>query len=635
VAEGFTCAVEDEDYLSACKDLPKYSGSRYCVLHEPDEAKNKEEFEEVKKSKLARKDYDFGGAVFPEGTSDFEGREFDADTSFDGATFIGEANFKGAQFSGERTNFPYAQFSGEATDFSYAQFSGEATDFSYAQFSGERTEFLRAKFNAGWTSFTEAQFSGGWTLFSWAQFSGGQTSFTLAQFSGEGINFTGAQFSGTETTSFSHAQFSGEWASFEGAQFSSRWIDFTEAQFSGERTNFTGAQFSGEQTFFPRTQFSGEGTSFSDATFNAGWTNFEGAQFSGEWTDFSNTQFSGEQTFFPRTQFSSKQTSFSDATFNAGWTNFTEAQFCGTETNFAGARFSAYTSFVSATFTTKTVRFSKATFRAKAEFWGSGNNSVFDSQAWVWFDSYIEKPELLTFNTVLLHPGWFINTDVRKVNFTDVKWYGMPGGPEGTLDEEIAALAKSDVESPHSLLAQACRRLSANAEENREYPLANEFHYWSMDALRIGRWRYLGWLNRFIKKNWRRISARFGLIATLLWIWRIFRRKPSRHTMPSGFGLVPTFYWALSGYGVRAARAFWILVGLCAAFAALYMGFGPPKLQDLGQAVVYSLGAVARLNPEPKPTGPGLFQLLVIVEGILGPLQIALLALAVRRKVMR
>src|SRR5215211_2017968 len=489
MAEGFTCEA-DEEYRSACKDLPKYSGSRYCVLHEPDEAKNKEEFEEVKKSKLARKDYDFGGAVFPEGTSDFEGREFDADTNFDGATFIGEANFKGAQFSGERTNFPYAQFSGEATDFSYAQFSGEATDFSYAQFSGERTEFLRAKFNAGWTSFTEAQFSGGWTLFSWAQFSGGQTSFTLAQFSGEGINFTGAQFSGTETTSFSHAQFSGEWASFEGAQFSSRWIDFTEAQF------------------------------------------------------------------------------------------------CGTETNFAGARFSAYTSFVSATFTTKTVRFSKATFRAKAEFWGSGNNSVFDTQAWVWFDSHIEKPELLTFNTVLLHPGWFINADVRKVDFTDVKWYGMPGGPEGTLDTEISNLEKRHIESPHTLLAQACRRLSANAEENREYPLANEFHYWSMDALRIGRWRYLGWLNRFIKKNWRRISARFGLIATLLWIWRIFRRKPLRHTMPSGFGLVPTFYWALNGYGVRAGRAFWILVGLCAAFAALYMGFGPPKLQDLGQAVV-------------------------------------------------
>jgi hypothetical protein len=62
---------------------------------------------------------------------------------------------------------------------------------------------------------------------------------------------------------------------------------------------------------------------------------------------------------------------------------------------------------------------------------------------------------------------------------------------------------------------------------------------------------------------------------------------------------------------------------------------GEEEKEDFEQALVYSLGAVARLNPEPRPTEPGLFQFLVIVEGLLGPLQIALLALAVRRKVMR
>ena len=78
-----------------------------------------------------------------------------------------------------------------------------------------------------------------------------------------------------------------------------------------------------------------------------------------------------------------------------------------------------------------------------------------------------------------------------------------------------------------------------------------------------------------------------------------------------------------------------LLVALWAAFAALYMLLGPPELQHVGQAVVYSLLALARLNPEPKPEAPGLFQFLVGLEGILGPLQIALLALAIRRKVMR
>ena len=53
------------------------------------------------------------------------------------------------------------------------------------------------------------------------------------------------------------------------------------------------------------------------------------------------------------------------------------------------------------------------------------------------------------------------------------------------------------------------------------------------------------------------------------------------------------------------------------------------------QAVVYSLSALARLNPRPQSAELNWFQTLVTVEGILGPLQIALFALAVRRKVMR
>jgi hypothetical protein len=180
----------------------------------------------------------------------------------------------------------------------------------------------------------------------------------------------------------------------------------------------------------------------------------------------------------------------------------------------------------------------------------------------------------------------------------------MPGGPNGTLAEEIAALKKREVESPHTLLSRACRRLSANAEENREYPLANEFHYWSMNALR--------------KQDWRRL------------------------------GLIGTLYWALSGYGVRAARAFWILVSMWLAFASLYFlivessPFWVFSASDIWQgidyarqAAVYSLSALVRLNPRPQSETLDWFQTLVTIEGILGPIQIALLALAIRRKVMR
>jgi uncharacterized protein YjbI with pentapeptide repeats len=439
VAEGFTCDV-DKEYRSACEGLDFYyehEGKRYCVLHFPGE-KNKEDLLKAKKRKLDRKDYDFGGTVFPEGTADFERFEFDTETYFTDATFIGGAQFRRATFRSERTNFDGAQFSGGS-------------------------------------------------------------------------------------------------------------LDFARAELGGERTSFAGAQFSGR------------------------WTSFAGAQFSGELTYFYGAQFSGGYTDFSRALFRSPETDFQEATF------------------------------------VKEVDFAGATFSEKVAFWGSKANPVFGYGAWAWFNNTrIEKPEQFTFNTVLLHPCWFINADVRKVDFTDVAWYGMPGGPEGTLNGEIDALKKRGgdalekrgVGSPYTLLAQTCRRLSANAEENREYPLANEFHYWSLDTLR--------------KENWRR------------------------------FGLIRTMYWALSGYGVRAARAFWALVVIWAAFATFYVFVDPIEFKHFGQGLgylwqtaVYSLLALTRLNPEPRPDEPGLFQFLVGLEGILGPLQIALLALAIRRKVMR
>jgi hypothetical protein len=105
VAE-FVCGVREKNpnYLSACKNLPEYRDTGYCVLHFPGEEK-KEYFEQVKQSKLEREDYDFSGTVFPEGSSDFSEFVFDGNADFTGATFVGEANFAGAQFSGKRTSF--------------------------------------------------------------------------------------------------------------------------------------------------------------------------------------------------------------------------------------------------------------------------------------------------------------------------------------------------------------------------------------------------------------------------------------------------------------------------------------------------------------------------------------------------
>ena len=101
----FVCEV-DERYRSACEGLDfygEYEGKRYCVLHFLGEEK-KEDFRKVLESKFAQRDYDFGGTIFPEGTSDFQEFEFKSNVNFARATFV-EANFSGAKFGGESAYF--------------------------------------------------------------------------------------------------------------------------------------------------------------------------------------------------------------------------------------------------------------------------------------------------------------------------------------------------------------------------------------------------------------------------------------------------------------------------------------------------------------------------------------------------
>ncbi|WP_367318234.1 pentapeptide repeat-containing protein [Streptomyces sp. HUAS ZL42] len=161
-----------------------------------------------------------------------------------GKPHLGDAMFAGAQFSGA-AGFTDARFSGPA-GFTDAWFSGPA-EFTDARFSGEAI-------------FVGTQFSGT-TWFHRTQFAG-EATFGDAQFSGE-VRFHGAQFFGDAW--FSHVQFSGH-ASFYEAQFSGI-PSFGEAQFSGYAT-FDGAQFS-SHAMFASAQFSDDvsfdGVRFEDA----------------------------------------------------------------------------------------------------------------------------------------------------------------------------------------------------------------------------------------------------------------------------------------------------------------------------------------------------------------------------------
>ena len=628
------CEV-DALYRSACEGAPVYDhgGGRYCVLHCPSGYKKAGDLQEAVGNKLARGAYDFSGTIFTEGVALFEGFEFDEDVSFAGATFWMPASFKAAKFGGQ-ASFRGATFRNDV-DFFEAEFRGRATYFVDAVFRGLRTSFRRATFG-GDTRFSGTQFMEGsvGTDFSETVF-GGERTMLGAKFNGSAI-FSGTRFDGE--THFSGATFRRE-ASFQNARFNGKtlfgvdfyeFLDFREVQVSGEihfhlvsnqldfhLIDFSQAKLSGEVDFskneftgttsFHKAEFSGE-VNFSQVKFSLN-TDFSGTQFSGKRTDFSGAQFSGgpnfrEATFNNQPDF--QDTTFEDATFeNTTFqygADFTGAKFQVTSkrtTDFRRATFGGELYFREAEFDGDT-DFYRANFLDAVKFIGGVRNQgrelnpVFHPDGQVSFTrARMDKPELFSFDTVDLRSSWLVGVDARKFDFTDVKWYGMPGGLEGTFDEEIAALEKRGVEPPHTLLAQACRRLSANAEDNHEYPLANEFHYWSMDALR--------------KEGWTRL------------------------------GLIGTLYWALSGYGVRAARAFLVLVGLWFLFTTLYVlvHSSPFSFSEFGQAAAYSLSALVRLNPRPQSEELNWFQTLVTIEGILGPLQIGLLLLAIRRKVMR
>lgn len=430
------------------------------------------------------------------------------------------------------------------------------------------------------------------------------------------FDFRGVWF--PQAASFENVQF-GTAADFTSATFSAR-AYFVSAIFSGT-ADFSGATFLAEANFSKAT-FSME-TNFTGATFNS-LANFFKASFSA-YTDFIGTTFRVEARF-------------AKATFNS-LANFFKASFC-MEAYFTGSLLGAYTNFNETTFSTNVyfggadfngdVTFSLTTFDAEADFnsatfaafvrfAGDKNHPVFGEGSYLDLQyAQIEKPERVSFHSFTLRPHWFINVDARKFEFVNVKW------PSTGLTPEIESLRDRKVESPHRLLSIAYRRLAVNAEENHRYREAAKFRYGSMDVRRQEDWRGMAF--------WR-----------LTW-----------------------WYWLLSGYGERITWAAGCLLLILVLFAGLYtqVGFVSPADQTtkptavspldqttkptapittpdtvgtplhFTQALVHSFEVSILQKPEPKPlTLTARF--FVGLETVLGPLQAALLALAIRRKFMR
>jgi len=360
--------------------------------------------------------------------------------------------------------------------------------------------------------------------------------------------------------------------------------------------------------------------SFIGAKFNAA-TNFRGSTFRYT-SDFKFAEFK-EFADFGSAVFGAAI--FGKATFN-NIAAFRSSRFSG-DAKFNEATFEGPTDFGFATFR-GIAQFGSAVFKDELRFLGTvahrwwdgspgepmalGTNPTLDIQ-----HTRIDKPERVSFHTLILRPHWFVNVDSRKFIFTDVSWEW----DRISIKQELTALDAKEVSSPNRLLAIACRQLAENAEANNRYEEASRFRYWAMDLARRTKWK--GW--SFWKTDW-----------------------------------LHMFYWAVSGYGERIRNALSVLAAVWVVFAFLYTQVGfeqkPPKpsndspssataasitVEDrigqpltLNRALTYSLAVMSLQKPERQPV-TNWAHTLVTLEAILGPVQAALLALAIRRKFMR
>lgn len=390
----------------------------------------------------------------------------------------------------------------------------------------------------------------------------------------EKAGFEGVQF--RLNTDFHGASFSAG-ADFRGASFGGS-ANFSEAIFNAD-VDFGGASFSGE-AFFREARFNAH-ANFYAASFR-GRTSFYQASFSGH-TDFYRTSFSADVLFY-------------EASFDA-------------DSYFRRVKFSADADFTKSKISAK-ADFSYATFAGQALFAGDKDHQVFGEHSYLNLQhARVEKPERGSFHTLKLSPHWFVNVDARKFEFVNVDW----SNNLKRFKQEVETLGPLVSSAPHRLLSIAYRQLAINAEENHRYGEAADFRYGSMDLRRLER-----------PRDGKSLHA-------LHWL-----------------------YWMGSGYGERVTRAVVVLAVLWLAFAGLYTRTGFERkispdntektivLQEdevgkplpFKRALIYSFAVMSLQKPEPKPLTNAAHSL-VMVETILGPIQAALLALAIRRRFMR
>lgn len=362
-----------------------------------------------------------------------------------------------------------------------------------------------------------------------------------------------------------------------------------------------------------------------------------------EGTIFKKTVTFNDSTFKDRAIFDSaefhKVANFQHATFLA------KADFCSTsfggECHFNNAEFfkevffgkeseNTYGKGVKekikspTTFRSK-VKFEQARFRDLVKFVGIN----FTDQATLSISETIfDKPELILLRNTSLKPEWFLDVvDAREFHFINVNWKTL------TKEENL------NQNSRHRLLARAYNQLASNAEENSRYEEASNFRQEAFNAEWVDRKDQLNeWAKNIGNILKMPLNCPISSISFYIETWNALKKIFSFLKNPP-IPLIHSFYRFTSYYGESWRRAFVILSIILGASTFLYttsycvfkdgkQGF------DFGEAISYTLRVMALQRPEPQPDN-NFAKIVVACETILAPLQLALLALAIRRKFMR
>jgi hypothetical protein len=368
---------------------------------------------------------------------------------------------------------------------------------------------------------------------------------------------------------------------------------------------------------FYKTTFE-QKANFDNSTFLKGFSTFSEAIFKDD-VSFQNVVFGDTKAkennssfFFTKTTFE-KKVSFQNSNFLF-------------VTQFSNAKFKGSADFRE-TEVKNSILFNDATFESYARFSSKTNNHQLWNYGGLNFSSVeVERPERIFFQSIPLKPDSFVNTDIRKFDFTDIQWetkdfaWDWARFKDTDSQKDEARVRKTNYVS----LEKKYRQFATYAEENNDYESASNFRYTAFDIQRITPWYgrlpvTLLW--------WYKWTSRYGEN----WIWCAIL------LLALLFGVFPYFYSKNYFKTCSTDRPIAASISICEskdAEISKNCSCSDEKL-NYGDAVLQSLYTATLQNVDYRKPFNWRGELWIILEKIFAPLQAALLALAIRRKFMR